>query len=213
MRNRYGFALLYIVIGVLYIAIPHILLPVCEYADSAAGGHAAHAPAAGPAHNASAAPSEHGHGHEPASSAQDGEDTGPVSVALSEHGPGHEPASSVRHGENTGQAAQTHMVCFWSAKAELGLGALIIAGGLLLALSHSLERRRGVTLMLAASAFFGAAIPTLLIGVCRPETAPCRAGTLPALLILSGFLLLVSLLNGRSLGKLQKAGAHNQAHK
>jgi hypothetical protein len=36
--------------------------------------------------------------------------------------------------------------------------------------------------------------PTVLIGVCPGPSMPCRAGTLPALVILSGFLLLVSVV-------------------
>jgi hypothetical protein len=47
--------------------------------------------------------------------------------------------------------------------------------------------------MLAFLAIAGALYPTVLIGVCPGATMPCRTGTLPALMILSGLLLAISL--------------------
>jgi hypothetical protein len=96
------------------------------------------------------------------------------------------------------------MVCFWTARAEEGLGLLVIFGGLLL-FSRSAERRMGISLMLAGAAVFGAAIPCALLGMCRGETMPCRAGTLPALLLLSGFLFFFALLNSIFLLKIRGA--------
>jgi hypothetical protein len=153
MRNKYISAFLCLGMGILYIAVPHTLLPVCEYAETAMGGHAAIA-------------------------------------------------------SPMGHSTQSHMACFWTARAELGLGMLIIFGGLLPALSNSIEQRLGITLMFAASSVLGAAIPAVLIGVCPGETMPCRAGTLPALLILSGLFFLFSLLNVLFLNKRRKAGGN-----
>jgi hypothetical protein len=173
MSNRYLAALIVIIAGLLYIAIPHSLLPVCEYAPRTAQEHAV-------------APAEHTGAH----------------GSMPEHG--HPAAAPAGQEPPAEQEGTSHMVCFWTAKAELGLGALVVFGGLLLALGESVERRLGVTLMLAACAVFGAAIPAALIGVCPAKAMPCRAGTLPALLLLSGFLLLFALLNCRHLLKCRK---------
>jgi hypothetical protein len=160
--------LLYAVVGFLYIAVPHVLLPVCEYAeDSVAHHHAASA------HGARA----HG-GHTPPT-----EQHGAESSAA-----GHQESAA-------GDSGAGHAVCFWTAKAEAGLGGLVVFASLLLFFSDSSERRLGITLVLAGVAVLGALLPSELIGVCRRESMPCRAGTLPALLLLSGFFFLFALLH------------------
>jgi hypothetical protein len=150
--HKYIQVLLCLAAGLLYIAVPHVLLPVCEYAALAPAGHMPGA-----------------------------------LMPLPEH------------------SAATHMVCYWTARAEAGLGGLLIFGALLLLLSSSRERRSGILLTLAGGALLGAAIPSLLIGVCRQESMPCRAGTLPALLLLSGFFFLLALLGGLYAGRRRKA--------
>ena len=82
------------------------------------------------------------------------------------------------------------MRCFWSARAEMGVGAATIAGGLFYLASENAQRRIGLCLMVGVLACLGAAIPLFLIGVCDHHGAPCRTGTLPAWVIASGFLLI-----------------------
>ncbi|MDR2604271.1 MAG: DUF4418 family protein [Desulfovibrio sp.] len=160
-------SLLYIAAGLLYIAVPHVLLPVCGYA----GGSVAH-------QHAASAHGERAHGgHTPPAAEQHG---GESSVS------GHQEYA-------TGDSEAEHAVCFWTAKAEAGLGGLVIFASLLLFFAGSPEQRSGITLMLAGVAVLGALIPSELIGVCRQESMPCRAGTLPALLLLSGFFFLFAL--------------------
>ena len=91
------------------------------------------------------------------------------------------------------------MKCFWTARAEIGVGAMVVAGGLLYLFSADFQRRLGLVMMIGLSALLGAAIPTALIGVCANEAMLCRAGTLPAWLIVSGLLLLISILKARGL--------------
>ena len=157
-RNNYLSALICLAAGALYAAVPHLLLPVCEYA-AASVEHAM--------------PAVMGHAHA---------------------------------AESAGE--QSHMVCFWTARAELGVGLLAICGGGLLLFARSVGLRLGVTLMLAATAVTGALIPTALIGVCEQETMPCRAGTLPGLLLLSALFFFWALLNARHLAGRGKAGRH-----
>ncbi|MDR2786767.1 MAG: DUF4418 family protein [Candidatus Accumulibacter sp.] len=82
------------------------------------------------------------------------------------------------------------MRCFWSARAEMGVGAAVMFGGFFYLGSEDAQRRVGLCLMIGVLACLGAAIPLFLIGVCDHHDAPCRAGTLPAWVIASGFLLL-----------------------
>lgn len=98
------------------------------------------------------------------------------------------------------------MKCFWSARAELGLGAAVIFGGLLLLLLGNTATRLGISLMLLAVTILTAATPTVLIGACRLDHMPCRAGALPALILLSGLLAIFLLLNILYLAKSNQRG-------
>jgi hypothetical protein len=75
---------------------------------------------------------------------------------------------------------------------------------LLLLFADSPKRRSGISLMLAGSAVLGALLPCALIGVCQQESMLCRAGTLPALLLLSGFLFFGALAHSLYLIKYRK---------
>lgn len=93
------------------------------------------------------------------------------------------------------------MKCHWTARAETGLGAVLIMGGLLYCLAKNEARRLDLSQMIGVLAILGGALPTLLIGVCANEAMLCRAGTLPAWTLLSGFLLAISVLDIRRLSK------------
>jgi drug/metabolite transporter (DMT)-like permease len=83
------------------------------------------------------------------------------------------------------------MTCGWTARAESGIGALImIAGGLLIARSTP-ETRQTVGVFSVALGALVVLIPTVLIGMCKVADHPCRVLTLPALEILGIIVILV----------------------
>jgi hypothetical protein len=87
------------------------------------------------------------------------------------------------------------MKCFWTARAELGIGiSIAILGGLSLAFKSPLVRL-GLALASLLNAALALLIPTVLIGVCEHRHADCRVLALPALLILSVILLLIAGFN------------------
>ncbi|WP_294826943.1 DUF4418 family protein [Gilliamella sp. G0441] len=96
------------------------------------------------------------------------------------------------------------MKCFWTARAELGIGALIIVIGTLMLLSRTIFVRLGLSMALACISLLAIAIPTILIGVCSNEMMRCNMGAKPALVLLSGILFVVSILNSLYLNKLVK---------
>ena len=76
------------------------------------------------------------------------------------------------------------MKCYWTATAEVGLGAMIVLVGVLLVVSKQAETRRALGAILSALGIVVALVPTYLIGVCAMPDHPCRAATQPALILL-----------------------------
>jgi hypothetical protein len=91
----------------------------------------------------------------------------------------------------TAGGANLPMTCGWTARAESGIGALIVvAGGLLIARSTR-ETRQAVGIFTIAMGTLVILFPTFLIGMCKVATHPCRMTTLPALEILGVIVIIV----------------------
>jgi hypothetical protein len=86
------------------------------------------------------------------------------------------------------------MKCYWTAMAEVGLGALIVVTGIVLIVSKQTETRRALGFVLAALGVVVALVPTYLIGVCPTLDHPCHAGTQPALILLGGITIVVAII-------------------
>lgn len=83
------------------------------------------------------------------------------------------------------------MPCGYTARAETGIGALIVvAGGLLIARSTP-ETRQAVGVFSIATGSLVVLYPTLIIGMCRLADHPCRQLTLPALEILGVAVIII----------------------
>ncbi|MDR2452920.1 MAG: DUF4418 family protein [Candidatus Accumulibacter sp.] len=104
------------------------------------------------------------------------------------------------------------MRCFWSARAEMGVGAAVIFGGIFYLGTKNTQRRVGLCLMIGVLACLGAAIPLFLIGVCDHHGAPCRTGTLPAWVIASGFLLISAWGNAWRLSRRDDSSGPEAEH-
>lgn len=96
------------------------------------------------------------------------------------------------------------MKCFWTARAEIGIGCLVIAVGALLLISRTAFVRIGLSMATACISLLAAAIPTILIGVCSNEMMRCNMGSKPALVLLSGLLFIASAVNIYYLNKKTK---------
>jgi hypothetical protein len=83
------------------------------------------------------------------------------------------------------------MTCGWTARADSGVGALIVVAGGLLVARSSKETRQAVGIFSIAMGALVVLFPTILIGMCKVATHPCRMTTLPALEILGVIVIII----------------------
>ncbi|NLL77799.1 MAG: DUF4418 family protein [Clostridiales bacterium] len=98
------------------------------------------------------------------------------------------------------------MKCFWTARAELGVGVSISILGLLSAIFGNPILRLGLTAGVLLNGILALLIPTVLIGVCGSNHMNCRALTLPALSVLSILIVAVSVIQAVYLRYTNKEG-------
>jgi hypothetical protein len=92
-------------------------------------------------------------------------------------------------------AGDTVMKCHWSARAEIGVGALIAALGIGLALFANPQIRLGLTIGIFLSGLLALLVPHALIGGCPMHGMACRKIAFPAITVISILLLIVTALN------------------
>ncbi|MEI6100344.1 MAG: DUF4418 family protein [Eubacteriales bacterium] len=115
-------------------------------------------------------------------------------------------ASASDEDSKTESAMPMVMKCAYTAQAELPIGIVIAALGALLIVFKSARVRIGLSIALVLGGVFALLVPTALIGVCAGEQMPCRALTLPALVILSVVVIASAALNAGYLLKSNKKG-------
>ncbi len=93
------------------------------------------------------------------------------------------------------EAMEKTMKCFWTARAEIGIGALISLLGILLFLFKSNEIRIGISISILLGGGLALLIPTYLIGVCSMPSMRCHGVTLPALYLSSIVIIIASFVN------------------
>jgi hypothetical protein len=83
------------------------------------------------------------------------------------------------------------MKCHWSARVEIGAGALIAALGIALIVFAAPKTRLGLSIGIFLSGVLVLLIPHTLIGGCVNHIMPCRKIAFPAITVI-GILLLIS---------------------
>jgi hypothetical protein len=84
------------------------------------------------------------------------------------------------------------MKCHWTARAELGIGFVIVLSGVLLTVIQSDRIRLGLSLGIILNGILSLLIPTVLIGVCGGQHMTCHSLTLPALAVISGIVIIAA---------------------
>ena len=84
------------------------------------------------------------------------------------------------------------MPCGWTARAEVGLGALVVVAGTLLAIAKSNETKRIIGIFGAAIGVLVILFPTNITGMCALADHPCNLLTKPVLILLGIATIIVS---------------------
>ncbi|MBW3088953.1 DUF4418 family protein [Bifidobacterium sp. 82T24] len=93
------------------------------------------------------------------------------------------------------------MKCHWTARAEIGVGAMIVVLGLI-ALFAETKVRIGLGIAVALAGALAIAVPTVLIGVCPGAMMHCHMVARPTLIVLGVltivFAVIAVLLDSRT---------------
>lgn len=76
------------------------------------------------------------------------------------------------------------MRCLWTARAEIGIGILLLAVGVFLFISRTLEPRMFLSVLVLILGIFILLLPTTLIGVCVNPDMSCVVLMKPILLLI-----------------------------
>lgn len=96
------------------------------------------------------------------------------------------------------------MKCGYTARAELGIGAIITILGIGYYFLKSIPARFTASFAILLNGIVALLIPTVLIGVCDMHTMHCHMITLPSLVALSILTIIGSAGNGVYQGYLAK---------
>lgn len=86
------------------------------------------------------------------------------------------------------------MKCGYTARAEAAVGIIVILAGLVLFAQKADKYRKVIGGAIAGFGILTILIPTILIGVCNAPDAPCRIGTLPALILLGALTIVAGAI-------------------
>ena len=87
------------------------------------------------------------------------------------------------------------MACFFTKKAEIGVGLVITAIGVIYFFLKNKDIRLGISIAQFLNAGLVLAFPAKLTGHCKMSDMACRVKTYPALIVLSVLLALTAAAN------------------
>ena len=87
------------------------------------------------------------------------------------------------------------MACFFTKKAEIGVGLVIAALGVIYFFLKNKDIRLGISIAQFLNAGLVLAFPAKLTGLCKMSDMACRVKTYPALIVLSVLLVLTAAAN------------------
>ncbi len=90
--------------------------------------------------------------------------------------------------------ATTKPVCFYTARAEIAVGAMLFVLGVFMLISSRKETWRALSVLAFLEGLFAILLPAALIGVCMMNTMVCRTSMEPLLYAAGGLTMALSLV-------------------
>lgn len=87
------------------------------------------------------------------------------------------------------------MKCHWSVQAEIGIGIIAVAAGIITLFSWVFEARLAVNILSLVAFIIAILIPSVLIGGCEDKRMACQSLTFPSNYLVSGIVILYILLD------------------
>lgn len=87
------------------------------------------------------------------------------------------------------------MKCFWTQRAELGVGVVFVMSGLFMMLLKSESVRLGMSISNALLGILTILMPAVLIGGCKKADMACRSITFPVFYVIGAIAIIVSVVN------------------
>jgi hypothetical protein len=97
--------------------------------------------------------------------------------------------------DQTHHMHEGHSICYWTARAEIGVGAVVALLGVGQAVFRDGRVRAGLNIGAAFGAMLAFALANTLIGMDESPMMDCRVKTLPALNVISVLTFAVALGN------------------
>lgn len=104
---------------------------------------------------------------------------------------------------------EMRMACYYTKQAELGIGIVVAALGLIYIVFNDTGVRKGLSIAQLLNALLVILFPLKLTGLCSGSEMACRIGTKPALTVAGVLIAAFSLINIIIL-KAAKKDKHNE---
>ncbi len=87
------------------------------------------------------------------------------------------------------------MKCYWSSRAEIGLGLIMIALGILYLLLEQWQAKIAISILGITTGIIAILIPTILVGGCADKRMACQSLSFPAIYLISVVTIIAGLGN------------------
>ncbi len=87
------------------------------------------------------------------------------------------------------------MKCYWSSRAEIGIGLIMIALGVLYLLLEQWQAKIAISILGITTGIIAILIPTILVGGCADERMMCQSLSFPAIYLISVVAIIAVLGN------------------
>jgi hypothetical protein len=91
--------------------------------------------------------------------------------------------------------SKMQMKCYWSSRAEIGIGLILVVLGVLYLLLEQWQAKIAICILGITTGIIAILIPTILIGGCADKMMVCQSLSFPAIYLISVVTIIAALGN------------------